>query len=550
MTRMIHTLDTDITPPKQFTYPFCYEPHPLCRIAARQVQQYIGQSGIWQGEHSPGKMFGVLVVRRPGDGALGFLAAYSGLLAGRNDWPYFVPPVFDAQRPDGHFKATERAISAINAELARMEQSAQYADAMRAHDEAHARACRQLDEARARMAEAKARRDRLRLEAEQGLRTIDDALRDRMVRESQAQKADLRRLRRRLDEDMAQADATLDAMRRSMDELRQRRRSMSDELQRWLFGQYRMLDAMGRSRDLTDIFAHTTQRVPPAGAGDCCAPKLLQHAYAHHLRPLCMAEFWWGESPSHEIRHHLHYYPACRSKCLPILTHMLRGLDVEPNPLATDATTGRLRIVYEDASLAVVDKPAGMLAVPGREGLPSVEQAMRARWHVPDGQPVTVHRLDRDTSGLMVVARTATACRALQRQFAERSTEKRYEAVLDGHPDRPDDGVIALPLRPDPDDRPRQCADPTGGKEAVTEYHIVERRPDGTTLVSLRPHTGRTHQLRLHCAHPSGLGTPILGDPLYGHHTPADRMYLHAALLAFDHPDTGRRMRFEQPSGF
>ena len=547
---MIHLLDTGIQPPELFTYPFCYEPHPLCRMAAREVQQHIVQSGIWQGEKSPGKMFGVLVVRRPADGRLGFIAAYSGLLAGRNDWPYFVPPVFDAQRPDGHFKQTERRISDINSEIRAVEQSAEYAqarEALRRHD---GEAARQLDNMKRLIAQAKARRDTRRAQAASGGSPIDTDERNQMVRESQTLKADLARLKKRLAAERTAIAAPLNALQERADRLRRLRRTMSDELQQWLFAQYRMLDATGRERCLTDIFAGTTQGVPPAGAGDCCAPKLLQYAYANNLKPLCMAEFWWGQSPHGEIRHHGCFYPACRSKCLPILTHMLGGLNVEPNPLATDAAAGSLDIVYEDDALAVVCKPHGMLSVPGREGLPSVESIMRSRWHTPATQPVAVHRLDRDTSGLMVVARTADAYACLQRQFAARTAAKSYDALLDGHPARPDCGAISLPMRPDTDDRPRQRADREHGKAATTLYSIAERRADGTTLVRLHPLTGRTHQLRLHCAHPEGLGTPILGDPLYGRGTPARRMFLHAAELEFDHPETGRRMRFCRESGF
>ena len=565
MDRLVHILNTDILPPRQFTFPFCYEPHPLCRLAAAEVQRHIVESGVWQGETGCGKMFGVLVVRekrkgkseksdgerekRKGkseksncfDGVLGFIAAYSGLLAGHNDWDYFVPPVFDAQQPDGHFKTTERSISDINKEIDGIRRSADYQSAKTREEELRQSAADQIEAMKQRIASAKAERDRRRSDAQAGLLQISEAEAAAMTRESQTLKADLRRLKQRLDAEISAAHAHVQQYDERMAALRQRRRSMSDELQRWLFMQYRMLNARGEERDLIDIFSTTTHAVPPAGAGDCCAPKLLQYAYSHALQPVCMAEFWWGESPRQEIRHHLSYYPACRSKCLPILTHMLQGLDVEPNPLTATASE-ELKIVYEDDAICVVDKPEGMLSVPGKDNVESVESIMRQRWHQYDGNPIMVHRLDRDTSGLMVVARTLEAYHSLQQQFACRTATKRYEAVLDGVP-ASQQGTISLPLMPDIMDRPRQRVDMEHGKPSVTTYRVVSTQ-GGRTLVWLYPHTGRTHQLRVHCAHPLGLATPILGDPLYGRGTAAPRMYLHAAQLEIVHPTTGKPMKW------
>lgn len=557
MNKIVHHLNTDIQPPHQFTFPFCYEPHPLCRLAAAEVEHHIVESGVWQGETSCGKMFGVLVVREErrvkseesdgSEGALGFIAAYSGLLAGRNDWAYFVPPVFDAQQPDGHFKVTERSISDINKEIDGIRRSADYQSAKKREEELRQSADEQITAMKQRIASAKAERDRRRSDAQAGLLQISEAEAAAMTRESQTLKADLRRLKQRLDMELSAAHALTFQYDERIAALRQRRRSMSDELQRWLFMQYRMLNARGEERNLIDIFSTTTHGIPPAGAGDCCAPKLLQYAYSHGLQPVCMAEFWWGESPRQEIRHHLSYYPACRSKCLPILTHMLQGLDVEPNPLTATASE-ELKIVYEDDAICVVDKPAGMLSVPGKDNVESVESIMRQRWHQYDGNPIMVHRLDRDTSGLMVVARTLEAYHSLQQQFACRTAAKRYEAVLDGVPAL-QQGTISLPLMPDITDRPRQRVDMEHGKPSVTTYRVVSTQ-NHRTLVWLFPHTGRTHQLRVHCAHPLGLATPILGDPLYGRGTAAPRMYLNAAELEITHPVTGRRMQWKSESAF
>ena len=584
---MLHALSTSIPSPRQFTYPFCYEVDPLAEAASLELQRYIADADLMSTEKGCGKMFGVLIVEYEDEsGALqrGFLAAYSGLLGGRNDWPYFVPPVFDAQQPDGHFKRTEREISAINREIAAIEHDAEYLQSVEQHEQTKKRLQAEVDAFKAEVDAAKARRDARRKSGEP-LSKEDQA---EMIRESQFMKAELRRRRKA----MEQANSTLHIPHSTfLKSLQRKRKQMSDELQRWLFSAYRMLNAKGEERDLIDIFREYTHAMPPAGAGDCCAPKLLHYAYLHHLRPVCMAEFWWGESPASEIRHHLHYYPACRSKCLPILTHMLKGLDVAPNPLAKKRHTAEPRVLYADEYIMVVDKPAGMLSVPGKaESMRSeasdsanisVEEyfANNSKLKTQNSKFLkAAHRLDMDTSGLLVLARTEEAYVELQRQFASRETVKRYEAVLSGVPTQNSKlktqnssaqpsgclEAISLPLIADINDRPRQRVDMEHGKPALTLYNIVEVRAvdantavvyttkkvdKGRTLIHLYPKTGRTHQLRVHCAHPLGLACPILGDPLYGIER-ADRMYLHAAELTFRHPVTGETMHFLSPSGF
>ena len=604
---MLHTLNVSIPSPRQFTYPFCYEVDPLAEAASLELQRYIADADLMSTEKGCGKMFGVLVVEYEDEsGALqrGFLAAYSGLLGGRNDWPYFVPPVFDAQQPDGHFKRTEREISAINREISAIEHDPQYLQSVAQHEQTKKRLQAEVDAFKAEVDAAKVRRDARRKSGE----PLSEEEQAEMIRESQFMKAELRRRRKA----MEQADSTLNTQHSTfLKSLQRKRKQMSDELQRWLFAAYRMLNAKGEERDLIDIFREYTHAMPPAGAGDCCAPKLLQYAYLHRLRPVCMAEFWWGESPASEIRHHLHYYPACRSKCLPILTHMLKGLDVAPNPLAQKRHTAEPRVLYADEYIMVVDKPAGMLSVPGKaesvrsefsdSANISVEEYF-ANLQLPTNSQFTTeqftigeadnsklkiqnskflkaaHRLDMDTSGLLVLARTEQAYVELQRQFASRETVKRYEAVLSGVPTQNSKlktqnsstqpsgclEAISLPLIADINDRPRQRVDMEHGKPALTLYNIVEvRAVDANTavayttkkvykrrtLVHLYPKTGRTHQLRVHCAHPLGLACPILGDPLYGIER-ADRMYLHAAELTFRHPVTGETMHFLSPSGF
>jgi len=473
MIAQFHLLHTDMERPSRLNDPFDYEPHALSMMAAESVCKYIDKVEAWQPDLEAGKMLGVLVCQTA-DGSLGFLTAYSGLLAGRNDWDYFVPPVFDAQQPDGHFKQTERQISAINDEVRRLE-------------------------------------------------TLTPLPAERLC------------------------------------ELKQQRRQMSEELQLWLFRQYRMLNARGEEKDLVEIWRdyHPSERIlqkfpiPPGGSGDCCAPKLLQYAYKKGLRPLAIAEFWQGASPRGEIRHHGHYYPACSGKCKPILAHMLEGIDVDrrlPKP-----PTLPIDILYEDNAVMVVNKPAGLLTVPGRNGLPSVVSMLRER-HPEATGPMMVHRLDMDTSGLLAVALTPEAYHHLQQQFLERTIGKRYVALLQTPSPtarerllQQPEGMISLPLLPDPLDRPRQVADPVKGKQAVTEYKLLDA--EGLhPRITLIPHTGRTHQLRVHCAHHAGLGCPILGDPLYG--LRSDRLYLHAEKLSFRHPISGKAMEFQQPAPF
>lgn len=538
MDTLIHPLYCEIAPPQRFTFPFCYEPHDLCIAAAEETQRHISATKELCEEADKGKMFGVLVVEHKG--RTGFIAAYSGLLGGRCDLPWFVPPVYDSQQPDGHFKTHEAEITEINRRLDALEHSAERKNAVTKLEAARREATDAINRYKAIMTEAKRRRDNLR-----GCGEADNG---ELTRESQFMKAELRRIKQRHAHNVELAETAVKRFDEEMVALKRLRRNMSDSLQQWLFGQYRVLNAKGESRTLTDIFAETTRHIPPSGAGDCCAPKLLQYAYRHGLRPLCMAEFWWGASPRAEIRHHLHYYPACRGKCKPILGHMLAGLDVDPDPQISDTTCDtELETMYEDAHLAVVCKPAGMLSVPGKTGRHSVLSIMRHRYPEAEG-PMIVHRLDMSTSGILVVAKTTAAYHHLQIQFAERTIGKRYVAMLDGRPDVPERGTIALPLCPDPLDRPRQTVDRTNGKAAITEYSIISTNDRGRTLIHLHPLTGRTHQLRVHCAHPDGLATPIVGDELYGH---ADtRLCLHAETLEFTHPETGERMVFRKEAEF
>ena len=534
---MFHNFDCDISGiclPEKFTYPFCYKPHPLVVEAARQVQEYLSGREDWADEIGGGKMFGILVVAdRLGN--VGFLAAFSGNIARSNNHPYFVPPVYDLLRPDGFFRKGEDDISSINRKIEALESSDEYGRLQRELDALMLAAGREIESYRQQMRASKMRRDSMRL---QGIST------DGMVRESQFEKAELRRIKQRWHSAIEAAVKELDKLVSTISRLKAERKRRSAELQRRLFDCFVVYNARGGKSTLTEIFERERHELPPAGAGECAAPKLLQYAYLNGLHPLAMGEFWWGRPSEAVVRRHLHFYPACKSKCEPILRFMLQGLDVESNPLDNRAESD-LTTVYEDDSLWVVDKPEGMLSVPGKGCGPSVWDVARNRFPSATG-PLVVHRLDMHTSGLLVVAKTKAAHEDLQRQFAERRVHKEYMAILKGNV-KQDSGVIDLPVSPDYFNRPAQVVDFEGGKRAVTEYHVLERC-EGFTRVKFVPLTGRTHQLRVHSSHPLGLDAPIKGDMLYGEF--ADRLYLHASRIVFLHPLTHRRIELSSEPPF
>lgn len=526
--------------PDKFTYPFHYTPHPLCVMAADEVQVYLQHQAQWQDELQQGKMFGVLIVQTT-EGEIGYLAAFSGILAGKNIHPYFVPPIYDLLQPDGFFKKEEEHISVINHRIRELEEDTSYQKCRQALEEETARCSQLLSQAKAKLKAAKELRDRRR-QTEQ----LSESEQAAMIRESQFQKAELKRLERSLKEHLSSLQKETDTYVSQIEALKNERKSRSATLQQQLFEQFRLLNARGEVKDLCSIFAHTVHKIPPAGAGECAAPKLLQYAYFHHYRPVAMAEFWWGDSPKAEIRHHGHYYPACKGKCEPILGHMLQGLEVEENSLLEDNhRTTVLDIIYEDDYLLIVNKPAGMLSVPGKETADSVYSRIRHLYPDATG-PLVVHRLDMATSGLLLIAKTKEVHQNLQAQFSNRSIKKRYTALLEGIVSN-EEGTIDLPLCLNPLDRPRQIVDKEHGKPAITRYRVLART-ESQTLVAFYPLTGRTHQLRVHSAHSLGLHCPIKGDELYG--SKADRLYLHAESLEFTHPVSKEKVTIEVKADF
>ncbi|MCR4602193.1 MAG: RluA family pseudouridine synthase [Prevotella sp.] len=532
MQSTFHPLSTTQELPSRLNNPFCYDPHPLCQEAARQVCNYLAHTSL-QAEIEQGKMLGVLVCLSA-EGRLGFLAAYSGQLGGRMDWPWFVPAVFDYLQPDGYFKQEEATISAMNEQIATMEQSPALVSLRQNYQQLSTQAEAEIAAYKQMMAMSKQQRDALRQESGNS---------EDLTRQSQFQKAELRRLKQRWHESLVQAGQQLQPLQQAIATQKATRHQRSDLLQQWLFDHFTMVNIHGEQSTLTTIFSHTPQGIPPSGAGECCAPKLLQYAFQHGLKPLCMAEFWQGRSPRMEIRHHGQYYPACRGKCKPILEWML-----QENFQDDKSTTLLPEVLYDDQDIVVVDKPSGLLSVPGKSSGRSVESLLQEQY----GEIHMVHRLDQDTSGLMVVARTMAAYHHLQQQFLHRKVSKQYVALL--HGEVHGRGIVSLPLRPDLLDRPRQVVDRQHGKEAVTHYEVIDCH-HGLTRIVLTPHTGRTHQLRMHCAHHEGLAAPIVGDNLYGLKQQKEgpdhpRLCLHATMLTFAHPVTGERKEFHSEAPF
>ena len=523
--------------PKLFTCPFCYTPHPLAVMAADLVRQHLASRADWAEEIAQGKMFGVLVAKDR-SGQLGFLAAFSGNIGGRGTHDYFVPPIFDITLPDGHFRTEERSISELNRQIDAIENSEH--NRLIANNLIRIKQQAELEIGRAKTLtrQHKAERNTLR---QQGLTADKEA---ELVSQSQFEKAELKRLERRWAAEIAEAEAETNIAKSQIECLKEERRQRSEALQAWIFEQYVVLNARGESKSVRQIFADERGTEPPAATGECAAPKLLQFAFKNGYQPVAMAEFWWGKSPEGEVRHHGSFYPACHSKCEPLLNFMLQGLDVEPNPLRKQPAT-ELKIIYNDKWLAAIDKPAGLPSVPGKEHSVSAYSIARETFPEATG-PLVVHRLDMDTSGILLIAKTEWVFKAMQLLFAFRRVKKRYVALLDGLLPT-DSGTVSLPLRPDINDRPRQMVDFEHGKPATTRFSVVSRA-DGRTLVEFFPETGRTHQLRVHAAHHSGLNCPIVGDNLYG--KPAERLMLHAAEIEFTHPVTRQKINIKTVAPF
>ena len=537
--------------------PFYYTPDPICDSAFQGLLERLEMLKESQREEDirfcreleEGKMLGVLIANDK-EGLSHTLYAFSGQV-GSGGFHYlgFVGPVFDYLRPDGYFKIREREISQQNRDIADFKE-----EILKNAQEEYEREKARLTEEVA-IFKNRCRKSKLERDARRKSGVADEAELNEMIRQSQFEKAELHRLKKRVAADLKPFEEALQSAQSKLSAMKETRRKDSEELQRWLFDNFKLINGRGESRSLSEIFAETPLRIPPSGAGECCAPKLLQAAYLEGWQPVAMAEYWYGKPKGGEIRRHGDHYPACRGKCLPVLRWMLQGVETTP-ALDSEDRSGGFRnpeIIYENEWFCVVDKPSGMLSVPGKGAAVSVEQWLMKRYG--SGRFVRmVHRLDQDTSGLIIAAFNEKVLKTLQALFSRREVSKTYIAELEGdYRERglPEKGVIELPLSPDWLDRPRQRVDFEGGKGAVTEYEFIRVR-EGRSRVMFHPHTGRTHQLRVHSASESGLDMPIAGDRLYGKRGGAapSRLLLHAHKIEFTFPLDGGRYSFESPLPF
>lgn len=530
--------------PEKLNFPFYYEPHPLATAAVSEIQQKIIPNTNWQhdfGDINPdkpkalGKMFGVLVVQNP-KGEIGYLAGFSGKIGDSNQFPGFVPPIFDLLEAEGHFKEEESKINAMNREIEELESSEELQSLQNQIRLTEEKFEADVQSIKKRNRAAKIVRDQIRKNT-----GFDEATEQKLAQESIQQALELKQAQKSWKSKLKDLQEKENQILNRINELKKNRAERSNELQNWLFEQYELLNSKKEKKNLVEIFREFNGLIPPAGSGECAAPKLFQYAYLNELKPITFAEFWWGKSPNSAIRKHQQFYPSCRSKCEPILNHMLKGLKMDPNPMLANPAEGKkIAIVYQDDFLAVINKPHDFLSVPGKNISDSVYERAQHLFADAEG-PIIVHRLDMSTSGLMILAKSKSIHEHLQKQFLKKTVQKRYLALLEGNLTKRK-GRIELPLRVDLDNRPQQLVCYEHGKSAITDYEVI-KEIEGKTWIHFYPITGRTHQLRVHAAHPNGLNAPIKGDDLYGKRN--DRLYLQAQKISFIHPKTKDKMVFE-----
>lgn len=536
---MIHPFQEDFIylDPEYFTNPFRYAPDMLVSRAAQEIEERIKEDDELEAAFAEGKMLGVLVVSFQSEGfeQYGYLSAFSGNVGNKSVVDGFVPPIYDLTSPSGYFKRQEAKISEINGKIREIEESCRLASL---RDEAESLETIGRDEISALkqiILEHKEEREKLRSG------NCDEETLNALIRQSQHEKAELKRLKEKWNHLIAKTRSDIMAITREVDSLKAERAQMSDMLQDWIFEQYIVHNYLGESSTILDIFKSEGIR-PPGGTGECAAPKLLEYAFRHNLKPVAMGEFWYGRSPDTAVRTHGHFYPSCTSKCGPLLRYMLKGIQTYE-----DRTVfGKPIIIDSDSHIIAVEKPSGMPSVPGLDGRESLLEYLRAEFSEPTIE--AIHRLDMDTSGVMLFARDAQTAIELRKQFEQHTVKKTYLARLSPAKEgqdlnKGDMGKIEFPLSPDYDERPRQKADKITGKDALTLYYVTDINPDGSIDIIYYPETGRTHQLRVHSAHILGLGHPIVGDMLYGG-TEAERLHLHAYGITFTDPWTGDEITY------
>ena len=539
--------------PERFTFPFYYEPHPLCLLATEQLQEHIQTQTEWthnfglEGrEGAIGKMFGVLIVQNT-EGEVGFLSAFSGKLADSNHHAGFVPPVFDMLGEGSFFNEGMAAANIMTQEISVLENEEEY---VRLKNELKNKTALSIEAVKNKKLINKNnklnRREKRAINKDILNEEAFNLLLDKLGHESRQDHFELRDLKAGWKIKLNEIQINFDQLNKKIIDLKNKRKKHSNDIQQRLFSNYIFLNKDGITKSLKEIFSHTSFATPPSASGECAAPKLLHYAFKNGLRPVAMAEFWWGVSPGAEIKKHKQFYSACRGKCEPILHHMLEGMALEDNPMMMyEGETKEIITVYEDEELLIINKPTEFLSVPGKVIKDSVWMRMKHKYPEATG-PLIVHRLDMSTTGLMIIAKTKEAHKEIQSQFINRKIKKRYIALLDGIV-KEEEGYINLPLRQDYEDRPRQLVCHEHGKRARTSWNVLERK-EGNTRIHFHPITGRTHQLRVHAAHHLGLNMPIIGDDLYG--KKGDRLHLHAEWIEFQHPKTKERVAFQVDPDF
>jgi len=540
--------------PDKFTFPFYYEPHPLAKVATKEIQEYLVKQTDFEHEfgiksvkqkNAIGKMFGVLVVKKT-DNSLGYLAAFSGKLADKSLPDKFVPPIFNMRTEGNFYIQGEKKIEKIGAEIQLLKKDENYLSLKKSLKKLSKKIEEDLAAQRNKMKTSKLSRRLQKKEAESNLDATNfNILNKKLIQESYNDQFYYKELQEYYFYKIEESKTLLADFENKIIGLMALRKKTSAILQNTLFEKYQFLNQFKEQKGILDIFNNPSS-MPPAGAGDCSAPKLLQYAFQHHLTPIALAEFWWGISPNSEIRKHKNFYPSCQSRCKPILNHMLEGIEMNENLIHKNLLKNQeLRIVFEDDDIIIVNKPPEFLSVPGKEIKDSVYTRIKQKYPEATG-PLIIHRLDMSTSGIIVLTKTKEANKIVQKQFIKRTVKKRYVALLSGKLTKKQ-GVIKLPLRLDLDDRPRQLVDFINGKKSETNWTVIAHN-NNQTRIHFYPITGRTHQLRVHAAHKEGLNIPIKGDDLYGNKQ--DRLYLHAEFIEFVHPSSKKEISFTVPADF
>lgn len=533
----------DINIPSSIPYPCHYHPSELAQNAALDFQKSLEKQtnlhdffNVGNSEFSGGKMFGILVVETASKG-LKYLKAFSGKLGGKTKVDGFVPPIFDLQDPNNFFLNEEAEITAINNKIKELKEAPEYLESLNIREEAKQKKELEIQEKKAFNQKRKQARSIRRQNKDCDIQALN--------KESSMDDIEFKKLKKYWNKELLDIENKIKNFDDQIKELQRKRKTLSNALQIKMFDSYIIKNAKGEKTNMTEIFKKSHYKLPPSAAGECAAPKLFQYALLNNLKPIALAEFWWGAPSIESMRKHQQFYPACKSKCEPILEFMLQGLSIETNPLLKPLTEINIDILYEDKQLLIINKPSGLLSVPGKQDLPTVLDWAKVNYPEIKG-PGLVHRLDMATSGILILCKDEDTYKIMQRQFLNKTIQKTYTAILDGEIEQKE-GEINLPLRPDLEDRPRQMVCFEHGKKSITEFKVLDIN-NGKTRMEFSPITGRTHQLRVHSAHHLGLNTAIEGDELYG--IVKDRLKLHASSIQFNHPDNKEIIQVDCPAPF